>query len=130
MTSKIIFEKPRIQLSEKNFNLFAAKNYINPRLLDPAEFEEDLIRFKYLKRLFSRYKEKNELQERLILNHLIVIHNVFEVSAATQMCFFKTKPIFWPELKTFLLFLNLLPPINSYESIPINIEIAKKLQNL
>jgi hypothetical protein len=103
---------------------------VNPRVLDPAEFEEDLIRFKYLKRLFSRYKEKSELQERLILNHLTVIHNVFEVSAATEMCFFKTDPSLWPELKTFLLFLNLLPPINDYDTIPINLEIAQKLSRL
>jgi hypothetical protein len=130
MITQTLFPKRKVELTEKNFNLFAAKNYVNPRVLDPAEFEDDLIRFKYLKRLFSRYKEKNELQERLILNHLIVIHNVFEVSAATEMCFFKTDPTLWPELKTFLLFLNLLPPINEYESIPINLEIAQKLQQL
>ena len=69
----------QVELTEKNFVLFAARNYINPRVLDPEEFEEDLTRFKYLKRLFSRYKDKQELQERLILNHLTVIHNVFGI---------------------------------------------------
>lgn len=129
-TTPPIFPKRKVELTEKNFNLFAARNYINPRILDPEEFDEDLIRFKYLKRLFSRYKEKGELQERLILNHLTVIHNVFEISAATEMCFFKTDSALWPELKTFLLFLNLLPTHNDYDCIPINLEIARKLTKL
>lgn len=130
MVTQTLFPKRKVELNDKNFNLFAAKNYVNPRMLDPIEFKEDLIRFKYLRRLFSRYKEKGELQERLILNHLTVIHNVFEVSAATEMCFFKTDPSLWPELKTFLLFLNLLPPLNEYDGIPINLDIAHKLRKL
>lgn len=117
------------EITEKNFSLFAAKNYINPRLLDPDEFDEDLIRFKYLRRLFNRYKEKGELQERLILNHLVVIHNVFEMNSATEMCFFKIEADMWPMLKTFLLYLNLLP-IDGYESIPVDLFIVKKLQTI
>ena len=117
------------EITEKNFSLFAAKNYINPRLLDPDEFNEDLIRFKYLRRLFNRYKEKGELQERLILNHLVVIHNVFEMNSATEMCFFKIDPGMWPMLKTFLLYLNMLP-LDGYESIPVDLLIVKKLQKL
>jgi hypothetical protein len=124
-----ILPMKQIELTEKNFNLFAAKNYINPRVLDPEEFEEDLIRFKYLKRLFSRYKEKQELQERLILNHLTVIHNVFRLGAATEMCFFKIDPTLWPALKTFLLYANLLP-VDGYESIPADLYVAKQLQTL
>jgi hypothetical protein len=119
----------QMELTEKNFTLFAARNYINPRVLDPEEFEEDLIRFKYLKRLFSRYKEKQELQERLILNHLTVIHNVFRLGAATEMCFFKIDPTLWPALKTFLLYLNLLP-LEGYESIPTDLYVARQLQLL
>ena len=119
----------QVELNEKNFTLYAARNYINPRVLDPEEFEEDLIRFKYLKRLFSRYKEKRELQERLILNHLTVIHNVFGIGAATEMCFFKTDPLMWPALKTFLLYLNLLP-LEGYQSIPTDLYVVKQLQKL
>jgi hypothetical protein len=132
MTSnkQLSFHPKKGELCEKNFNLFAARHYINPRLLDVKEFEEDLTRFKYLKRLFSRYKEKGELQERLILNHLIVIHNVFSIDAATEMCFFKIDHSLWPTLKTFLLFLNLLPPNNEYEMIPIDLSVALKLKNL
>lgn len=125
----MVLFKPQIQLTEKNFNLYAARNYINPRVLDPEEFNEDLIRFKYLKRLFSRYKEKGELQERLILNHLTVLHNVFSIEAANEMCFFKIEETMWPALKTFLLYLNLLPP-DYYLEIPSDLFVAKKLQKL
>lgn len=125
----VVLPKKQIELTEKNFTLFAAKNYINPRVLDPEEFEEDLIRFKYLKRLFSRYKEKQELQDRLILNHLTVIHNVFRLGAASEMCFFKIEPSLWPALKTFLLYLNVLP-LEGYESIPTDLYVARQLQTL
>ena len=121
--------KNQIELTEKNFTLFAAKNYINPRLLDPEEFDEDLTRFKYLKRLFSRYKDKQELQERLILNHLTVIHNVFSVHAATEMCFFKIDKCVWPALKTFLIYLNLLQE-GDYTLIQTDLLVTKKLQKL
>lgn len=124
-----ILQVKQLELTEKNFTLFAAKNYINPRVLDPEEFEEDLIRFKYLKRLFNRYKEKQELQERLILNHLTVIHNVFRLEAATEMCFFKIDSSMWPTLKTCLLYLNLLP-VDGYESIPTDLYMTKQLQKL
>ena len=63
------------QLDDSNFMLYAAANYDNPQLYDTDEFYDDLKRFKYLKRLFNRYKETGELKERLILNHLIVIYN-------------------------------------------------------
>lgn len=121
--------KKQVELTEKNFNLFAARNYINPRILDPEEFEEDLIRFKYLKRLFSRYKDKQELQERLILNHLTVIHNVFSREEATEMCFFKIDEMLWPALKTFLLYLNLIRP-DEHAMIPTDLYVTKKLQHL
>lgn len=125
----LILENNRIELTEKNFSLFAAKNYINPRCLDPEEFEEDLIRFKYLKRLFSRYKNKGELQERLILNHLTVIHNVFSISAANDMCFFKIEQSMWPALKAFLIYLSVISS-DSYQMIPLDMTVIKKLQKL
>lgn len=129
--SKMLLIPPQkqVELSEKNFALYAARNYINPRCLDAEEFEEDLTRFKYLKRLFSRYKDKQELQERLILNHLTVIHNMFSLQAATEMCFFKTDKAVWPALKTFLLYLNLLRE-DEYTNIPADIFVVKKLQKL
>jgi hypothetical protein len=83
-------------------------NYDNPECHGVTEFEDDLNRFKYLKRLFYRYKERGELKERLVINHLIVLYNVFG-SATTKMLFFKIEKEFWPQLKTFLVFLNYMP---------------------
>lgn len=79
------------RLDESNFLLYAAKNYENAQCFDTIEFYEDLKRFKYIKRLFNRYLEEGDLKERLILNHIIVIYNVFEPIAATRLLFFKLK---------------------------------------
>lgn len=96
------------KLDETNFLLYAAKHYDNPSCFDTLEFYEDLNRFKYLKRLFSRYDETSELKERLILNHIIVIYNLFGVEPATRMLFFKLKG-YYHYLKPFLVFLNYCP---------------------
>lgn len=76
-------------LSEVNFLLYAAKNYDNPSCFDTLEFYEDLNRFKYIKKLFVRFQETGELKERLIINHLTIIYNVFGAEAATRMLFVK-----------------------------------------
>jgi hypothetical protein len=96
------------QLDETNFMLYAAKHYDNPSCFDTLEFYEDLNRFKYLKRLFSRYAESGDLKERLIINHIIIIYNIFGVQAATKMLFFKLKD-HHVYLKPFLSLLNFLP---------------------
>lgn len=96
------------KLDETNFLLYAAKHYDNPSCFDTLEFYEDLNRFKYLKRLFSRYEETGELKERLILNHIIVIYNLFGVEASTRMLFLKLKD-YYTHLVPFLLLLNYLP---------------------
>lgn len=95
-------------LNESNFILYAAANYVNT-CYDTDEFYDDLKRFKYLKRLFSRFLEKNELKERLILNHIITLYNVFNHEAVTRMLFYKIDEKHWPMLKTFLLFLQYMP---------------------
>ena len=100
------FEK----LDETNFLLYAAKHYDNPSCFDTLEFYEDLYRFKYLKRLFSRYQETGELKERLILNHIIIIYNLFGSDAATRMLFFKLKD-FLSLLKPFLVMLEFCPEV-------------------
>ena len=74
-----------------------------------AEFLDDIKRFKYVKRLLGKYHSGKELKERLILNHIIVLNNLFGVEAATKMLFFKIDKKFWPQLKTFLVFLNYMP---------------------
>lgn len=99
------FEK----LNESNFLLFAAKHYDNAQCESLEEFQEDLNRFKYLKRLFNRYKETGDLKERLILNHIIILYNVFG-DAATQMLFLKLRK-YYECLMPFLILLNRLPEV-------------------
>ena len=96
-------------LTEANFVIYAMKHYDNPQCKGILEFEEDINRIKYLKRLFIRYKQNDELKERLIINHIIILYNVFGPEAATKMLFFKIDKEFWSILKTFLVFLNFMP---------------------
>jgi len=96
-------------LNEDNFVLYAMKHYDNPSCKGMNEFLDDLKRFKYLKRLLKKYNQTKDLKERLILNHIIVICNVFGVDAATKMMFFKIEEKYWSQLKTFLVFLNYMP---------------------
>lgn len=98
-------------LNDSNFLLYAAANYTNPSVYDTVEFYEDLNRFKYVKKLFYRYHERGELRERLILNHLITLYNIFEPSANTRMLFYRIDEEHWTSLKTFLLFLNFMPDV-------------------
>ena len=95
-------------LNEDNFRLFAIKNYENPQAVTEADFNKDLNHFKYIKRLLKRYKNTGELKSHLILNHFIVLYNIFG-DAATPMLFFKIEKELWPVMKTFVLFLNKLP---------------------
>ena len=96
------------KLDESNFLLYAARYYDNPSCFNTAEFYEDLNRFKYIKRLFSRYEESGELKERLIMNHIIVLYNLFGVPTTTRMLFLKLKG-YCHYLKPFLVFLNYCP---------------------
>lgn len=99
-------------LTEDNFILHAMHHYDNPQCTSIAEFEEDMKRFLYLKKLFFRYKTNNELRERLILNHIIVLYNVFGDST-TKMLFAKIEKECWDSLVTFLVYLERMP-----DSIP------------
>jgi len=96
-------------LNEKNYIHFAMKYYDNRQCTSIEEFNEDLNKIKYVKRLFNRFLETGELRTNLILNHLIVIYNVFENEAATRMLFFRVEKKFYSILKPFLIFLNRLP---------------------
>lgn len=117
------------QLNSKNFQLFAAKNYANAQCMTQEEFEEDLQRFKYLKRLFNRYETSGELSERLILNHLIVLYNVFGIKAANHMMFYKIEEKNWSVLKTFLVYLNYLPE-DQYVEVPLDQNIVETLRKI
>ncbi len=97
------------ELNEENFIMYAIKHYDNPNCKGMAEFLDDLKRFKYLKRLLRKYNVTKDLKERLILNHIIIIYNLFGSEAATKMLFYKIEKKFWSQLKTFLVFLNYMP---------------------
>jgi len=98
------------RLDESNFLLYAAKHYDNPQCFDTVEFYEDLNRFKYLKRLFNKYLETGELKERLILNHIMILYNLFGPLATTRMLFLKLRG-YESCLVPFLIFLNYLPDV-------------------
>jgi len=94
------------ELTEENLFLYAAKHYSNPQFTDIEEFYEDLKRFKYIKRLVNRYIENDELAERLILNHLIVVFNSFGIEAGLNILELKLDDKHWPVIKPFLIFLK------------------------
>jgi hypothetical protein len=120
-----MFEK----LTNDNIVMFAIKHYDNPQCEGESEFQDDMKRFKYVKRLLRKYKDSGELKERLILNHLIVIFNVFGPDAGSTLLLFKIEPEFWDVLKTFMLFLNTLPD-GELEEVDVNIEVKKVLEKL
>ena len=121
--------KTIINLDADNFKFYAMQNYRNPQCSDVEEFNDDMSRFKYVKRLFSRYELHDDLQERLILNHIIVIYNVFGIESANRLMWFKIKQDHQPILKTFLVFLNFLAE-DEYVEIPLDQTIVDRLRNI
>lgn len=113
-----MFETP---INESTFLLVAMHHYDNSQCTSLAEFDEDLKRFGYLKKLLGRYKETGELKERLILNHIIVLYNLFGL-VTTELLFFKIDRQYWDTLATFLLYLERMP-----DNVP---EIGVKLAEL
>lgn len=99
------------ELNKDNYLLFAIKFYDNPQSLTKADFDNDYKRFKYIKRILNRYKNTNNIDDlkiHLILNHLIVLFNVFN-DAAVPLLFYNLDKVHWPVIKSFLIFLNRLP---------------------
>lgn len=127
------------ELTEENFAIYAIKYYDNPTCKGIAEFEDDLKRFRYLTRLFRKYTAGKGLKERLIVNHLVVIYNLFGPEAATKMLFFKIEQRYWSELKTFLVFLSCMPigfvaqtetgHIQGYD-IPLDDKVSQALKRI
>jgi len=117
------------ELTHRNFEFFAMQHYNNTECCDIEEFKEDLARFKYLKRLFRRYEVHNDLQGRLILNHIIVIYNVFGIEAANRMMWFKIDEEHYHYLKPFLIFLNYLDVSEKVE-IKMDQNIINVLRNI
>jgi hypothetical protein len=124
-------------LVEDNFMMFAMKAYDKPNCI-MSEFEEDLKRLKYIKRLIKRYKVTGDLKERLILNHIIILSNVFGVEPTVRMLFYKIDKDDYEILKTFLTFLNFMPKIvfgvngkNIHSSdVSVDLFVGKRLRNI
>ena len=96
------------KITPNNVLMYAIKNYDNPHCEGEKEFEDDLKRFKYIKRLLRKYYDTKVLKERLLLNHIIVLNNVFGPDACATLLLYKIQPEYWPTLKSFLLYLNIL----------------------
>ena len=125
------------ELNEDNFMMYAMKCYSAPNCI-MSEFEGDIKRTKYLKRLFRRYRKEGEMRERLVINHLVVLYNVFGVEVSTRMLFYKMHKDDYSVLKTYLLFLNYMPETvigikgqNIISSdIPVDMAVAEVLRQI
>ncbi len=117
------------ELTEKNLLLYAAKHYSNPTFSDIEDFHEDLKRFKYIKRLLNRYLETDDLSERLILNHLIVIFNMFGIEAALNILDLKLEEKHWPVVKPFLIFLKYIKN-DQYTGITMDPTVVETLRKI
>ena len=96
------------ELNEDNFLLFAIKHYENPQAVTKEDFDRDLNHFKYIKRLLKRYKNTGQLKTHLLLNHFIILYNIFG-EATTPMLFFKIEDDLWSAMKSFIIFLGRFP---------------------
>ena len=117
------------KITSENVNMFAIRHYDNPHCESEKEFHDDMKRFKYIKRLLRKYHETGILKERLILNHIIVLNNMFGPDACATLLLFKIQSNYWTTLKAFMLYLNIITP----EEIPefdTSGEVFKKLKEL
>jgi len=119
------------ELNEETFVLFAIKHYENPQAVTEEDFHKDLNHFKYIKRLLKRYKSTGILKTHLLINHFIVLYNIFG-DATTPMLFYKIETDLWSSMKTFILFLNRLPdyPKCYIHDIKVDEYCMKELQGL
>jgi len=124
-------------LNSDNIMIYAMKAYDRPDCI-LSEFKEDLKRFNYLKRLFFRYRKTGEVKERLVINHIIVLYNVFGVEVCTRMFFYKMNEEDYSIIKTYLLFLNYMPSIVrgingkdiNTNDIPVDLTVAEALRTI
>ena len=117
------------ELNDDNFILFAIKNYENPQAVTKEDFDKDLNHFKYIKRLLKRYKNTGVLKTHLLLNHFIILYNIWGEST-TPMLFFKIDQDLWSSMKAFIMFLNRFPeyPKTHIHDIQVDIECLKELK--
>lgn len=119
------------ELNEDTFLLFAIKHYENPQAVTEDDFHKDLNHFKYIKRLLKRYKNSGQLKTHLLINHFIILYNIFG-DATTPMLFYKIENDLWSPMKTFIIFLNRLPdyPKCYIHDIPIDEYCMQELQRI
>ena len=119
------------ELNEDNFLLFAIKNYENPQAVTKEDFDRDINHFKYIKRLLKRYKNTGVLKTHLLLNHFIILYNLFG-DATTPMLFYKIDEELWSTMKTFIIFLNRLPeyPKTYIHDIKVDLDCLKELNKI
>nr|BAR32940.1 hypothetical protein [uncultured Mediterranean phage uvMED] len=119
------------ELNEDNYVMFAIKHYENPHAVTQDDFYEDLKRFKWIKRLLKRYQTTGILKSHLLINHFIILYNVFG-EAATPLLFFKIDKELWPVVKTFVLYLGRLPeyPRSTLHDIPIDTNCLQDLDQI
>ena len=117
------------ELNEDNYILFAIKHYDNPQAVTQEDFFEDLSRFKYIKKLLRKYVKTGDLKTSLLINHFIIVFNIFN-EAALPLLFIKIEKELWSSMKTFLVFLNRVPeyPKTFVDEIPTDEECLKILQ--
>ena len=116
------------ELNDDNFILFVIKNYENPQAVTKEDFDKDLNHFKYIKRLLKRYKNTGVLKTHLLLNHFIILYNIWG-EATTPMLFFKIDKDLWSSMKAFIMFLNRFPeyPKTHIHDIQVDLECLKDL---
>ena len=119
------------ELNESNYIMFAIKNYENPQAVTQEDFYEDMKRFKWVKRLLNKYKNTGDLNVHLVMNHFIILYNVFG-EATTPLLFYKLDEDLWSILKTFVIYLGRLPefPLTALHDIPVDKKCLKLLNDL
>jgi hypothetical protein len=119
------------ELNSDNFLLFAVKNYENPQAVTKEDFDKDLNHFKYIKRLLRKYKNGDELKIHLLLNHFIILYNIFG-EATTPMLFFKIEKELWSPIKSFIIFLGKLPeyPKSDIHNIQVDLDCLEELYKI
>jgi len=119
------------ELNKDNYLIFAIQNYNNPQAVTKDDFLDDMKRFKYIKRLLKRYKNTGTLKFNLLINHFIILYNIFS-DAATPLLFYKIEEDLWSIMKTFIVYLNKLPeyPKCFIHEIPVDSECKNLLEEI